>query len=78
MSHPVPAKQECIDFRIGHPFAPSLPLKDIASAVGSVEDVINLQYGALAGSPAFREEVSKFLSNQYGAKVQPDEIVGYR
>ena len=66
-----------IDFGIGHPQADILPLAQLSKAVThrfEQGDRNILQYGMQQGNGNFRSVLARFLSAQYEAAVDPDQL----
>jgi 2-aminoadipate transaminase len=67
-----------IDLGIGQPGAELLPLELLqqasSHALGNADRNV-LQYGADTGDDYFRQELAKFLSNQYGEAVKADSLM---
>ena len=66
-----------IDFGIGQPDVNFLPLKQMAAAATHLFEQENrsiLQYGIQQGNGNFRVSLAQFLSKQYDAAVDPDQL----
>jgi 2-aminoadipate transaminase len=64
----VPGVNKCVNFGVGQPSKNFLPLKLIKNANKKLldeDDVDLLQYGDIPGFKNFRENLSKFLNNNY-------------
>ena len=75
----IPVVAESVNFQVGQPAASLLPLETVreAAALKLVEDdPLLLQYGNIAGYPAFRESLAGFLSGAdgYGVHVSSEEL----
>ena len=75
----IPVVAESVNFQVGQPAASLLPLETVreAAALKLVEDdPLLLQYGNIAGYPAFRESLAGFLSGAdgYGVPVSSEEL----
>ena len=75
----IPVVEESVNFQVGQPAPSLLPLSTVreAAALKLVEDdPLYLQYGNIAGYPAFRESLAGFLSSKdgYAVPVDPGQL----
>jgi len=69
-----------VDFRLGQPGPGLLPITELQEAAthrfaADVMDPLLCQYGALAGYGSFRDALSRFLSQEYGKPVLPEDLL---
>lgn len=67
----VPPAAEMVNFGVGQPAPSMLPLervREAAAAKFAETDPLFLQYGVIAGYPAFREALARFLADGYGRR----------
>ncbi|KAG2494585.1 hypothetical protein HYH03_007351 [Edaphochlamys debaryana] len=68
-----------VDFSVGQPGPASLPLHALAAAaahrLGTQDAELLLQYGPRQGYRSFRRALASFLSQRYGAPVDPERLM---
>lgn len=73
----VPEAAEMINFKVGQPAPPMLPLAKIRASAAlkfAEEDPMFLQYGHILGYPKFRASLAEFLTKGYGHEVDPERL----
>ncbi|TYZ68573.1 hypothetical protein PybrP1_006100 [[Pythium] brassicae (nom. inval.)] len=73
----VPTADEMINFKVGQPAPSMLPLDKIRESAAlkfAETDPMFLQYGHIKGYPKFRASLAAFLSQGYGAPVDPEKL----
>jgi len=73
----VPTVDQEVNFKVGQPSPELLPLASIRTAAAAKlaeQDPLYLQYGDIPGYMSFRETLAQFLTQEYGAPVDPGDL----
>lgn len=74
----VPTSDEMVNFGVGQPYSKSLPIDLIKNGmlnfINNEHDSAILQYGFKAGYESFRNDLSKFISNEINEEVDPSSL----